>query len=99
MAIEEQLEFYNFDDLETMATKEHSMVTDVRRDPTGRYVATALTVHGRESNQIWSFTGKQIYKVTKKQFSQFEWRPRPPSLLTLAKEEEISMNDCCSSNE
>ena len=31
-----QLEFYNVDDLETMATTEHPMATDVMWDPIGR---------------------------------------------------------------
>uniref|UniRef100_A0ACD5UF08 Uncharacterized protein n=1 Tax=Avena sativa TaxID=4498 RepID=A0ACD5UF08_AVESA len=31
-----QLEFYNVDDFETMATAEHVMATDVMWDPTGR---------------------------------------------------------------
>ncbi|XP_015697090.1 eukaryotic translation initiation factor 3 subunit B-like [Oryza brachyantha] len=42
--------------------------------------------------QIWSFSGKQLYKVSKDHFYQFMWRPRPPSLLTAEKEEEISKN-------
>lgn len=33
-----QLEFYNVDDLETMATAEHFMATDIEWDPTGRYL-------------------------------------------------------------
>lgn len=31
-----QLEFYNVDELETMATRDHFMVTDITWDPTGR---------------------------------------------------------------
>jgi hypothetical protein len=33
-----QLEFYNVDELETMATAEHFMATDIDWDPTGRQV-------------------------------------------------------------
>ncbi|KAL2329458.1 hypothetical protein Fmac_017039 [Flemingia macrophylla] len=33
-----QLEFYNVDELETMATAEHFMATDIEWDPTGRYI-------------------------------------------------------------
>lgn len=33
-----QLEFYNVDELETMATAEHFMATDIEWDPTGRYM-------------------------------------------------------------
>ncbi|EMS45026.1 Eukaryotic translation initiation factor 3 subunit B [Triticum urartu] len=81
-----QLEFFNVDDLETMARGEHFMATDIMWDPTGRYLATAVTsVHEMENGfQIWSFNGKQIYK--------FQWRPRPPSLLTPEKEEDITKN-------
>ncbi|KAK8445415.1 hypothetical protein SEVIR_9G321100v4 [Setaria viridis] len=89
-----QLEFYNVDELETMATGEHFMATDIMWDPTGRYLATAVTsVHEMENGfQIWSFNGKHLYKVSKDHFYQFIWRPRPPSLLTPEKEEEISKN-------
>eukprot|EP00494_Astrolonche_serrata_P026021 UN26282 len=38
-----QLEFFNVDDLETMATGEHFMATDIMWDPTGRFLATAVT--------------------------------------------------------
>ncbi|MCL7040899.1 hypothetical protein MKW94_002648 [Papaver nudicaule] len=89
-----QLEFYDVDELETMATAEHFMATNIEWDPTGRYVATAVTsVHEMENGfNIWSFTGKLLYKVSKDHFHQFSWRPRPPSFLTAGKEEEISNN-------
>ncbi|XP_039114285.1 eukaryotic translation initiation factor 3 subunit B-like [Dioscorea cayenensis subsp. rotundata] len=89
-----QLEFYNVDELETMATGEHFMATDIEWDPTGRYVATAVTsVHEMENGfHIWSFTGKLLYRIPKDHFYQFLWRPRPPSLLTPEKEEEIWKN-------
>ncbi|KAL6846837.1 hypothetical protein ACP4OV_024285 [Aristida adscensionis] len=88
------LEFYNVDELETMATEEHFVATDIMWDPTGRYVATVATaVHEMENGfQIWSFSGKQLYKVSMDHFYQFMWRPRPPTLLTPEKEEEISRN-------
>nr|URM60686.1 CPP family protein [Gymnema sylvestre] len=89
-----QLEFYNVDELETMATAEHFMATDIEWDPTGRYVATAVTsVHEMENGfNIWSFNGKLLYRILKDHFFQFSWRPRPPSLLSLEKEEEIAKN-------
>ncbi|MED6203662.1 Eukaryotic translation initiation factor 3 subunit B [Stylosanthes scabra] len=87
-----QLEFYNVDELETMATAEHFMATDVEWDPTGRYVATSVTsVHEMENGfNIWSFSGKHLYRVLKDHFFQFLWRPRPPSFLSAEKEEEIA---------
>ncbi|KAF6171307.1 hypothetical protein GIB67_036975 [Kingdonia uniflora] len=89
-----QLEFFNVDELETMANGEHFMATDIEWDPTGRYVATSVTsVHEMENGfNIWSFSGKLLYRIPKDHFFQFLWRPRPPSLLTPDKEEEISKN-------
>ncbi|CAI0413995.1 unnamed protein product [Linum tenue] len=93
-----QLEFYNVDELETMATAEHFMATDVDWDPTGRYVATAVTsVHHEMENgfNIWSFNGKLLYRTLKDHFFQaspYQWRPRPPSFLSAEKEEEIAKN-------
>ncbi|KAK9051560.1 hypothetical protein SSX86_028187 [Deinandra increscens subsp. villosa] len=89
-----QLEFYNVDDLETMTTTEHFMATDVEWDPTGRYVATSVTsAHEMENGfNIWSFNGKLLYRVPKDHLLQFLWRPRPPSLLSPEKEEEIFKN-------
>lgn len=89
-----QLEFYNVDELETMATAEHFMCTDIEWDPTGRYVATAVTsVHEMENGfNIWSFNGKLLYRILKDHFFQFSWRPRPPTFLSPEKEEEIAKN-------
>ncbi|XP_031473083.1 eukaryotic translation initiation factor 3 subunit B-like [Nymphaea colorata] len=89
-----QLEFYNVDELETMATGEHFMATDIEWDPTGRYVATSVTsVHEMENGfHIWSFHGKLLYRIPRDHFYQFLWRPRPPSLLPPEKEEEIARN-------
>ncbi|KAJ0961633.1 hypothetical protein J5N97_001130 [Dioscorea zingiberensis] len=89
-----RLDFYNVDELETMATGEHFMATDIEWDPTGRYVATSVTsVHEMENGfHIWSFNGKLLYRIPKDHFCQFLWRPRPPSFLTAEKEEEISKN-------
>ncbi len=39
-----QLEFYNVDELETMATAEHFMATDVDWDPTGRQVLLSFSL-------------------------------------------------------
>jgi len=89
-----QLEFYNVDDLETMATAEHFMATDVDWDPTGRFCSTSVTsVHQMENGfNIWSFQGKLLYRLPRDRFFQFLWRPRPPTLLTPDDEAEISKN-------
>eukprot|EP00897_Mesotaenium_endlicherianum_P005996 jgi/Mesen1/5424/ME000027S04793 len=89
-----QLEFFSVDDMETMATGEHFMATDVEWDPTGRFVATAVTsVHQMENGyNVWSFNGKLLYRIPRDRFTQFLWRPRPPSLLPPEKDVEIAKN-------
>ncbi|KAA8523891.1 hypothetical protein F0562_010314 [Nyssa sinensis] len=89
-----QLEFFNVDELETMATAEHFMATDIEWDPTGRYVATSVTsVHEMENGfNTWSFNGKLLYRILKDHFFQFLWRPRSPSFLSPEKEEDIAKN-------
>lgn len=89
-----QLEFFNAEDMETMATAEHFMCTEVAWDPTGRFVATSVTaVHQMENGfNIWSFNGKLIYRLPRERFFQFLWRPRPPTLLSPEKEAEIQKN-------
>lgn len=61
-----QLEFYNVDESETMATGEHFMCTDIEWDPTGRYVATVVTsVHEMENGfNVWSWNGHLLYRCS-----------------------------------
>lgn len=89
-----QLEFFNVDEMETMATAEHFMATDVDWDPTGRYVATTVTtVHQMENGfKVWSFHGRLLYEGSKDRLFQLAWRPRLPSLLPPEKEAEIAKN-------
>jgi translation initiation factor 3 subunit B len=89
-----QLEFYNVEEAETMATGEHFMCTDIEWDPTGRYVATVVTsVHQMENGfNLWSWNGNLMYRVMRDRFYQFSWRPRPPSLLSEADLKEIARN-------
>ncbi|KAJ4728759.1 Eukaryotic translation initiation factor 3 subunit B [Melia azedarach] len=89
-----QLEFYDVHNLQTIATTEHYMVTNVEWDPTGRYVATSVTTAHEIENgfNIWSFYGRLLYKIPRDHLFQFSWRPRPPLLLSAEKEEEIKKN-------
>lgn len=89
-----QLEFFNVDESETMATGEHFMCTDLEWDPTGRYVATVVTsVHQMENGyNVWSWNGNLLYRVMRDRFYQFSWRPRPPSKLSLDRIKEITRN-------
>eukprot|EP00005_Dracoamoeba_jomungandri_P006446 CAMPEP_0174261634 /NCGR_PEP_ID=MMETSP0439-20130205/11667_1 /TAXON_ID=0 /ORGANISM="Stereomyxa ramosa, Strain Chinc5" /LENGTH=705 /DNA_ID=CAMNT_0015346141 /DNA_START=76 /DNA_END=2193 /DNA_ORIENTATION=+ len=89
------LEFYNVDQMESIRTDKHTMVTDLAWDPTGRFLATSTSYWRYQLDNgwtIWTFQGKQICKVTKDKFFQFAWRPRPPTLLSEEKQEEIKKN-------
>lgn len=89
-----QFEFFDVDTMDTMATVEHFMATDVEWDPTGRFVTTAVTsVHQMENGyHMWTFNGKLLYKYGKDRFFQFLWRPRGKSLLSPEQEREIEKN-------
>ncbi|EEA07351.1 uncharacterized protein CMU_002220 [Cryptosporidium muris RN66] len=77
---------------------EHFMCNLIQWDPTGRYVTTAFQSKIAEGAYkystetgytIWSFQGRQLYNSPLEMFYQFIWRPHPPSLLSLEKQEEI----------
>jgi len=89
------LEFWNIEKMELMGYGEHLMATNVEWDPTGRFVATYVShwVHQIETGYIiWTFQGKQVHKLPKDRFFQLLWRPRPPSLLSVDKKEEVKKN-------
>lgn len=89
------LEFIDTSDFTTTSTQEHMMATDVEWDPTGRYVVTGSSCwesRGDNNFWFWTFQGRLIRKVNVDAFCQFLWRPRPPTLLTEAKINEIKKN-------
>lgn len=93
-ALNGQLEFFNVDEFETMATAEHFMATDVEWDPTGRHVATWVNATHQMENgfNVWAFNGRPLYSAPRDRFFQFCWRPRMPSLLPPEKDAEIARN-------
>jgi translation initiation factor 3 subunit B len=79
--------------LEILQRDEHFMVTDVKWDPSSRYVITAVTQpHAGEGGGIkyqmeagyalWTFQGRQLHKQQKEKLYLIDWRPHPPSLLS-----------------
>jgi len=94
-----KLEFYDTQDCEELAKdKQHSMVTNVEWDPTGRYVTTYVSnwrAQNENGYKIWDFKGTEIINVNKEPFYQFLWRPRPPTMLTAEQEKNLtaSMKD------
>jgi len=89
-----QLEFFNVDEFETLASAEHFMCQEVEWDPTGRYVCTSVTsvVSMENGLNVWQFNGKLLYRMMKDRFFKFQWRPRMPSLLSAEEEAEIAKN-------
>nr|SVE70275.1 EOG090X01UY [Daphnia similis]SVE70899.1 EOG090X01UY [Daphnia similis]SVE71530.1 EOG090X01UY [Daphnia similis]SVE72163.1 EOG090X01UY [Daphnia similis] len=86
------LEFVDTHDFTVMNTGEHFMATDVEWDPTGRYVATAVSWWGHKVDNaywLWSFQGRILKRVALDKFCQLQWRPRPPSLLSAQQIKDI----------
>lgn len=96
------LEFFDVDHETSLATNEHFMCTDVQWDPSGRIVASVVCQplfgaasmrHQLENGYcLWSFQGTPLYRMQKQNFYQFEWRPRPPSLLTAEEQKDVVKN-------
>ena len=60
------------------------MCTDVEWDPSGRYVATSVSYYRHQMENgytLWTFQGKQFLSLAREKFLQFQWRPRPASVL------------------
>jgi len=90
-----QLEWIDANVMQTIGEAEHFMCSDIEWDPTGRYVATSVS-HWRyqmeNGYQLWSSHGRPIGRFKADKFFQLLWRPRPPSLLSEAKEKEVRRN-------
>jgi translation initiation factor 3 subunit B len=94
------LEFFDVNNMETVATGDHFLCTDVEWDPSGRYVITAATQpipapgapwkYQQESGyRVWSLQGTLLATCTQEHLYQANWRPRPPTLVDKKREEEI----------
>ncbi len=85
------LEFYSVNEMESLANEEHHMCNGVKWDPSGRFFVTEVGAGAQMENgfTLWSFSGKPLFKFLKDRFHGLCWRPRPPTLLTKAKEKLI----------
>lgn len=78
-----------------LANSEHYGVTDIEWDPSGRYVASSVSVwrHSVENGfVIWDFKGQEQQRHLIDRFKQFAWRPRPATLLTKEQQKQIRKN-------
>lgn len=82
-------------DFTIMSSNDHFRASEVEWDPTGRYVVTGVSswkVKEDTGYYLWSFQGKILRRTMLKNFVQFLWRPRPPSLLSEEQLKEIKNN-------
>ncbi|KAI5838971.1 eukaryotic translation initiation factor eIF2A-domain-containing protein [Morchella snyderi] len=78
-----------------MGASEHYGVTDVEWDPTGRYVATSVSMwrHTMENGyHLWDFKGTLLREEHIDRFKQLLWRPRPPTMLSKEEQKTIRKN-------
>ena len=88
------LEFWDVEEEALLSAGEHYMCTEVHWDPTGRYLATVVTAANTSDNgyYVWSFAGQLLYRAERNRFFQFQWRPRPPSLLSAERRRAVAKN-------
>lgn len=81
--------------LQLMNTADHYGVTDVEWDPSGRFVATWASSwkHSMENGyHIYDFKGEALREEPMEKFKQFQWRPRPVTMLTKDEQKQIRKN-------
>lgn len=75
-------------EMTVMNVQEHTGVTEVEWDPTGRYVVSSVSAWSAGSRgldygyMMWNFQGRLLARRPVDRFCSLSWRPRPPSLLT-----------------
>ncbi|KAK0625490.1 eukaryotic translation initiation factor 3 [Bombardia bombarda] len=81
--------------LQLMNIAEHYGVTDIEWDPSGRFVATWASSwkHSMENGyHLYDFKGEQLREEAIEKFKQWQWRPRPASLLSKEEQKTIRRN-------
>lgn len=86
------IEFWDSNSIEFLGHGEHFMVSDFSWDPTGRYFTTSVSYSKHQSENgyiIWNFLGRVLDQLKTEKFWQFNWRPRPKSLLSEDEERKL----------
>lgn len=82
-------------DFVVMNSGDHFRASEVEWDPTGRYCVTGVSswkVKEDNGYNLWTFQGKALKRVMLKNFTQFLWRPRPPTLLSEQQLKDVKKN-------
>ncbi|KAG5178681.1 eukaryotic initiation factor 3b [Tribonema minus] len=95
------LNFYDVESKTILRESEHFRLSYLEWDPSGRYICTAVNqpIDGSHwkaqmdnGYRLWSFQGEQFYELTKDNFYQVLWRPRPVSLLSSEEKKKVVRN-------
>eukprot|EP00172_Hildenbrandia_rubra_P004204 Plantae.Rhodophyta-Hildenbrandia_rubra.ctg8050.p1 GENE.Plantae.Rhodophyta-Hildenbrandia_rubra.ctg8050~~Plantae.Rhodophyta-Hildenbrandia_rubra.ctg8050.p1 ORF type:complete len:537 (-),score=137.80 Plantae.Rhodophyta-Hildenbrandia_rubra.ctg8050:662-2272(-) len=80
------------DAVKMIGSGEHFLCSDISWDPSGRFVATCVTVWRNRTDNgyaIWNLHGKELVRESVDELFQFLWRPRPEPVLTSGDEKGI----------
>ncbi|KAA8493984.1 Eukaryotic translation initiation factor 3 subunit B [Porphyridium purpureum] len=89
------LEWVHVSDKEIISSGEHFQATDVKWDPSGRFVASSVPFQrsSLESGyMIWNCVGRELHSAGHDVFYEFLWRPTPPSVLVKSQLNEMKKN-------
>ena len=80
------------DSVKMIGADEHFLCSDVQWDPSGRFVATWVSVWRNRTDNgyiIWNLSGRELARGNVDELFQFLWRPRPQPKLTSGDEKRI----------
>lgn len=98
-----ELEFYDvaFEDekskkvgseVKLIRSHKYGGMTNIAWDPSGRILAawSSIWTHGIDNGyKLFEFTGQQVREASTEKFKEFNWRPRPASLLNAADRKKV----------
>lgn len=85
------IQFWDVDEIQLLTQADHSYMTDISWDPTGRYLTTSVSKWKAPTENgfmMWTTTGEILTKQMIPDYKILLWRPRAESLLT--EEEKVN---------
>lgn len=95
------LMFYDAENKTILKESEHFRMSYLEWDPSGRFVCTAVNqpIDGSHwkaqmdnGYRLWTFQGEAFFEMTRDNFYQILWRPRPASLLSPEDKKKVVRN-------